>query len=184
MEASAIRSLRANVTREEAIRMFRAPGPSRFYWKWRSGRLERIADAYVPFHLYRVRYDAAGRARTHLFGMDAVEGALDLFEFPEPPGEAETVVITTRNRPASLLSKQRGDELLREKVLRLIFQRGFFKVGHPRLEFEKLPGEIYVPYWLGFYGTAESLRCRAIDAVRRQIEGARASALFEQWLAA
>jgi hypothetical protein len=184
VEASAIRSLRPNVTREEALRMFRAPGPARLYWKWRGGRLVRIADAYVPFHLYRVRYHAAGAARRHLFGMDAVDGSLDLFEFSEPPGEAETVVITTRNHPALQLAEPRGEELLREKVLRHIFQQGFFKLGHPRLELEKLPGEIYVPYWLGFYGTGENLRCRAMDAVRRQIEGTKAAAFFEQWLAA
>jgi hypothetical protein len=184
VEATAIRCLRANVTREEAVRIFRAPGPSRLYWKWRGGRLERIADVYVPFHLYRVRYQAAGGARAHLFGMDAVDGSLDLFEFPEPPGEGETVVITTRNHPASLLTERRGEELLREKVLRLIFQQGFFKVLCPRIDLVRLPGEIYVPYWLGFYGTGENLRCRAMDAVRRQVEGARASAFFEQWLAA
>ena len=44
--------------------------------------------------------------------------------------------------------------------------------------------QYHVPYWLGFYGTQQDLRCRVLDAVRRRIEGARASALFEQWLAA
>ena len=77
-----------------------------------------------------------------------------------------------------------SEELLREKVLRLIFQQGFFKVRNTRLELEKLPGEIHFPYWLGFYGRRENLRCRVMDAVRRRIEGAKAAAFFEQWLAA
>ena len=184
MEGSAIRSLRANVTREQAIRIFAAPGPASLYWRWRNGPLARIADAYIPFHLYRVRYHANDRERVHFFAMDALEGSLDLFEFAEPPAEADTILITTRNHPAPLLAERRGKELLAEKVLRLIFQQGFFKVRDTRMELEKLPSEIHIPYWLGFYGTREDLRCRVLDAVRRRIEGAKATAFFEQWLAA
>ena len=184
MQTGAIRSLRANVTRDEAIRIFLAPGSASLYWKLRSGPLGRIADAYIPFHLYRVRFRAGGAERVHLFGMDAVEGSLDLFEFAAPPGEAETILIHTRNQAAPLLGERRGEELLRERVLRLIFQQGFFKVRDTRLELEKLPGEIHFPYWIGFYGRRENLRCRVMDAVRRRIEGAKAAAFFEQWLAA
>jgi hypothetical protein len=69
-------------------------------------------------------------------------------------------------------------------VLRVIFQQGFFKLRSIKLETERLPGELHLPYWLGFYGTPDGLRCRVLDAVRRRVEGAKASALFEQWLAA
>jgi hypothetical protein len=41
-----------------------------------------------------------------------------------------------------------------------------------------------MPYWLGFYGADGALRCRVLDAVRRRMEGAKARALFEHWLAA
>jgi hypothetical protein len=184
MEARAIRSLRPNVTREEAIRAFTAPGPASWYWKLRSGSLQRIADAYIPFRVYRVGYSMGGGGHTHLFALDAVDGSLDLFEFATAPGDAETIFVSTRNHPASVLSEARSEELLRDKVLRVIFQQGFFKVRKIRLETERLPGEIHLPYWLGFYGTPDNLRCRVLDAVRRRIEGARASALFEQWLAA
>jgi hypothetical protein len=184
MEMKSIRSLRPNVTREEAIRMFSAPGPASFLWKLRSGPLQRIADAYVPFNLYRVAYYMGGAPRSHLFALDAVDGSLDLFQFGAAPNDAETVRVSTRNHPAARLSSSKAEELLREKVLRLIFQQGFFKVRAVKLEIERLPGEIHLPYWLGFYGTQENLRCRVMDAVRRRVEGARASALFEQWLAA
>jgi len=123
-------------------------------------------------------------AHSHLFALDAVDGSLDLFEFRVPPGDRETMVVTTRNHPAPRLSATKAEELVREKVLRLIFQQGFFKVRAVRLEIERLPDEIHLPYWLGFYGTRENLSCRVMDAVRRRIEGARASALFEQWLTA
>lgn len=184
MEARMIRSLKPNVTRDDAIQAFTAAGPASWYWKLRSGPLQRIADAYLPFRIYRVRYHMGGAQRSHYFALDAVDGSLDLFEFSVPPGEAETVAVSSRNHPAPALSRDRSDELLREKVLRLIFQQGFFKVSNVKLEIEQVSGEIYLPYWLGFYGTQQDLHCRALDAVRRRIEGARASALFEQWLAA
>lgn len=184
MEMRCIRSLRPNVTREEAVRTFTAAGPSSFLWKLRSGPLQRIADAYIPFGLYRVGYHIGGTRHSHFFALDAVDGSLDLFEFGAPPGDPETVSISTRNHPAAKLSPESAEELLREKVLRLIFQQGFFKVRAIQLETERLPGEVHLPYWLGFYGTRENLRCRVMDAVRRRVEGARASALFEQWLAA
>ena len=73
--------------------------------------------------------------------------------------------------------------MLRQKVLRVIFQQGFFKVRDLQLEIALLPLELYVPYWVGFYGYATA-RCRVLNAVRRRMEGAKASALFESWLAA
>jgi hypothetical protein len=184
MEETPIRSLRPNVTREEALRAFAGSGPSSLYWRLRCGSVQRIADAYLPFRIYRVKYQSAGRAHAHLFALDAVDGSLDLFEFAAPPGESETVSLTTRNHPGAALPESLGEELVKEKVLRMIFQQGFFKVRKMRIEAERLPGEIHLPYWLGFYGSRENLRCRVLDAVRRRIEGARASALFEQWLAA
>ena len=184
MQSNAIRSLRPNVTREEAIQAFTAPGAGSIYWKMRSGSLQRVAEAYIPFHIYRVRYPMAGALRTHYFALDAVDGSLDLFEFAAPPADSETVSVATRNCPVAALSDLCSGELLREKVLRVIFQQGFFKLRNVSLETEKLSGEIHLPYWLGFYGTEQNLRCRVLDAVRRRVEGAKATALFEQWLAA
>jgi hypothetical protein len=91
MEATTIRCLRPNVTREEALQTFTSSGPASLYWKWRSGSLQRIADAYIPFRIYRVRYCMNGAHHTHLFALDAVDGSLDLFEFAAPPSDAETV---------------------------------------------------------------------------------------------
>jgi len=46
----------------------------------------------------------------------------------------------------------------------------------------RLPVDIHVPYWLGFFGGRENASLEVMDAVRRQIEGAKARALFEDWL--
>jgi hypothetical protein len=184
MSASVIRTLKPNVTEREAIRTFSARGISSFFWRMRSGPLQKIAAAYVPFRLYRVRYELGRTPHTRLFALDDVDGSLDLFEFPRVPGDSELLSLDSRNRLTPALSEDRAVELLREKVLRIVFQQGFFKLREVRLDVTREDCEIYLPYWLGFYGDGETARCRVMDAVRRRIEGAKASAFFEQWLAA
>ncbi|GAC1638992.1 MAG: hypothetical protein NVS9B14_19870 [Candidatus Acidiferrum sp.] len=179
-----IRSLKPNVTQEEALRTLRGSGFFFYLWRLRAGPLWRVADAYVPFRLYRVRYTLNKETVQRVFAMDAVDGSLDLFEFRTAPDEAEFVGVQTRNHMRTSLDAREGARILTEKVLRIIFQQGFFKLREASLKIEALPGEIHLPYWLGFYGTSDALRCRALDAVRRRIEGAKASAFFEQWLAA
>src|SRR4029077_4983595 len=158
-------------------------GLSTLYWRMRTGPLRRIADVYVPYWLYRVQYNLGRAARSTLFAIDAVNGSLALFPFPRVPGAADLISIHTRNRVAPSLQQERAEALLRQKVLRVIFQQGFFKVRDLNLQIAREPLELHVPYWLGFYGHAVA-RCRVLNAVRRRMEGAKASALFESWLAA
>ena len=179
-----IRSLKRNVTQDEALRTFRSSGLFSFLWRLRTGPLQRIAEAYVPFHLYRVRYTMNSGRIERIFAMDAVDGSLDLFEFRSTPQDEELVEIHTRNCLKAKLDDIRAQEILREKVLRIVFQQGFFKMRGASLEIECLPGEIHLPYWLGFYGASGALRCRVMDGVRRRLEGTKASIFFEQWLSA
>jgi hypothetical protein len=181
VSTSAIRALKPNVTREEAVRAFSGVGVSALYWRMRSGPLRRIADAYVPYYLYRVKY--AG-APARLFAIDAVDGSLDLFEFPRIPLERELLALDAGNRLPAALTRERAAELLRDKVLRVIFQQGFFKVRDARMEITPVHCELHLPYWLGFHERDGLVRCRVMNAIRRQMEGAKASVFFEQWLAA
>ena len=180
----AIQTLKPNVTQEEAVRTFSALGLSALYWRMRSGPLQKIAGAYVPFRFYRVRYELGRTSHSRLFALDAVYGSLDLFEFPRIPDERELLPVDSRNRLAPELTEERALELLREKVMRIVFQQGFFKLRQLQLDITPESCEIYLLYWLGFYGGKGTVRCRVMDAVRRRIEGAKASAFFEQWLAA
>src|SRR5947207_12125107 len=125
MSANAIRALKPNMTQEEAVRAFSGNGVSALYWRMRSGPLRRIADAYVPYFLYWVK--CAG-APARFFAIDAVDGSLDLFEFPRIPLERELLALEGRNRLSATLTEERAAELLRDKVLRIIFQQGFFKI--------------------------------------------------------
>ncbi len=153
MRTVAIQTLKPNVTREEAIRVFRSGGFSAAYWKIRSGPLQRVADAYVPFWVYHVRYEMVGALNTRIFALDAVHGALDLFEFPHVPREKELLTIETRNRLMPRLKPDAAEELLRMKVLRVLFQQGFFKLRALKVEIDPLAClELHLPYWLAFYG--------------------------------
>ena len=183
MGTTYIQTLKPNVTQQEALRTFSGVGPSTLYWKMRSGPLRRIAAVYVPYWLYRVHYNMGHAPHTALFAIDAVNGSLDLFTFPRIPAAEDLVSVHTRNRVAPSLAQPSAEALLRQKVLRVIFQQGFFKVRDLQLEIALQPLELHVPYWLGFYGNAAA-RCRVLNAVRRRMEGGKASALFESWLAA
>lgn len=184
MRVSSIQTLKPNVTQEEAVRTFRSGIFSSAYWRIRRGPLQRIADAYVPFWVYRVRYEMVGSQSTRIFAIDAVHGALDLYEFPHVPAHSELVTIETRNRLMPRLQPGAAEEFLRMKVLRVLFQQGFFKLRALKVEIERVPVELHLPYWLAFYGSSGAAKCRVMDAVRRRIEGAKASSFFEEWLAA
>lgn len=177
-----IRVLQPNVTQQEALRLLRS-GLSAALWRVRAGPLRRIASVCVPYRLYQVRYSMGGARVSRFLALEAVQGALDLFEFPRPPQENEFVAMETRNQLGAALDESRAAELLREKALRAIFLQGFFKLRDTALEIHRQPGELHLPYWLGFYGSGNALRCRAIDAIRRRVEGAKAAAFFEDWLA-
>lgn len=183
MSANSIQTLKANVTREEALRAFSGAKLSGLYWRLAKGPLQRIGDIYVAFSFYTVRYEIQKRAFKRVFAADAINGSLDIFEFPRVPDAQQFAVVATRNVIPPSLSEARAKDLLADRVLRLIFQQGFFRVSDPKLEITREAACIHVPYWLGLYGNRFA-KCRALDAVRRRFEGAKASAFFEEWLAA
>jgi hypothetical protein len=180
--STSIQTLKPNVSQTDAFRKFSAFGPGALLRQLRLGPLQRIAQVYVPFHLYRVDYDLGREHLSRLFALDAVEGSLDLFEFPEMPKQDELSQVETRNALPANLSDDSAQELLREKVLRVIFQQGFFKLRDANLTTNRVPLDLYLTYWLAFHGT-NTVRCRVLDARRGRIEGAKAAALFENWLA-
>jgi hypothetical protein len=181
--ASSIQTLKSKVSQSDALDKFSTFGPASILHNLRLGPLQRIAEVYVPFHLYRVHYDLGREHQSRLFAIDAVEGSLDLFEFPPLPNPNELVQIETKNALPASLSDSAAEYLLREKVLRVIFQQGFFKFRDANLTIERFPLDLHLSYWLAFHGK-DTARCRVLDATRNRIEGAKASALFESWLSA
>ncbi len=183
--------LKPNVTESDALRAFCSFGFGKLYWTLRAGPLQRIAMLYVPFSLYRAAYRMNRTNVTRWFALDAVDGSLDLFAFPGAPAGNDLYSPETRNVLPTRLEPALAEARLREKVLRIIFQQGFFKLRDMRLDLIRAPLEFHIPYWVGFYGNANhtepnapasEAHCRVLDAVRRKFEGAKASAFFEHWL--
>jgi hypothetical protein len=171
-----IRCLRANVTQEEALAALeRRSGLLR-------GRLQQMASAYLPFRLYHVEVMNRGATKVALYAADAVSGVLDLYEFDAAPSDAQLVSVTTRNAPVARLATPLAVELLENKVRRAVFQTGFFGVRGLQIRARSLESEFHVPYWLGFFGEGERATLQAMDAVRRTFEGAKARAVFSDWL--
>lgn len=148
------------------------------------GALRSVADAYVPFHLYEVEVTSSTRPYVSWLAVDAVSGTLDPYAFDAPPGVDELAVVETRNRPEPALAEIESAARLEEKLRRIVYQTGFFRVRRLSFRAKRLPLDLHVPYWLGFYERGGAVRLRVLDAVRCRFEGEKARALFEDWLSA
>jgi hypothetical protein len=146
------------------------------------GRVRSIAELYIPYRLYRVTIVSSGREQGRAFALDAVQGTLDLFEFPKIPREGEWMNVETRNVIPATLDEALAREQIIAKIRRMIFTRGFFKVRDLWIQAEPIAGEICIPYWIGFRGQDERVSISVFDAVRRRPEGAKVRRLVEEWL--
>ncbi len=176
-----LRSLRANVGPAEATSAFRGGWEGLRHWMGQ-GTLRSVAPAYVPFRLYEVEMTDGARRGRSWFALDAVSGTLDLYGFEHPPAAGELEEVETRNRLEPMLGDEQAMEALKDKLRRLMFQRGFFRIRNLELRTKIAAPDLYVPYWIGFYESGAAVRIRVLDAVRRRFEGGKARALFESWL--
>ena len=176
-----IRSLRPNVTREEAMEQF-SSGMFDFLRETAFGPLRSVADFYIPFQLFQVEILNGDKRDQRIFGVDAVNGSLDLYHFEQLPGERELLYLETRNCTEPMLGEAEARKTVISKVQRLLFSTGFFRVRNLKINAEPVPGEVYVPYWVGFRGRGIRARLAVIDAVRRKPEGAKVRQLLQAWL--
>src|ERR1700732_569857 len=176
-----IRSLRPNVTREEATEQF-SSGLGDILRTTAFGSLKSVADFYLPFQLFQVEILNGGKRDQRIFGLDAVNGSLDLYHFEQLPGERELTYMETRNCSEALLGEAEANQIVIAKVQRLLFSTGFFRLRNLQITAEPVAGEIYVPYWVGFRGRGSRARLAVIDAVRRKPEGAKVRQLLRAWL--
>ena len=181
-KAATIHALKPAVGREEAVELFRGCGIRSLLRRLGAGRLHSLADAYVPFSVYRVEIVNGLMRETHCFALDAVKGILDPYAFPRVPEPQEMVPVETRNRALPVLDPFWARELLTEKVRRMLFQRGFFRIRNLTIRAELISSDLHIPYWIGFYDAGGSVRLRVLDAVRGCFEGGKAQAFFHDWL--
>jgi hypothetical protein len=177
-----IRSLKPNVTREEAIEQFSGDGVAGLLRNAAFGPLRSVAEFYIPFHLFLVDIANRGKHDRRIFGLDAVNGSLDLYHFEQLPGSPDVIVLESRNCAQAILDQALVQDLMTAKVRRLLFSSGFFRIRGLRISVDLVPGEIHIPYWVGFRGRGMRARLAVLDAVRRRAEGAKVRHLLEQWL--
>ncbi|PYX26589.1 MAG: hypothetical protein DMG80_21235 [Acidobacteria bacterium] len=176
-----IRSLKANVTREEAIRHF-TNGVLNGAVELIRGPVRSLAEFYIPYRLFEVRIRSGGREQTQTFAMDAVRGVLDLYQLPSVAADDQLLTLQTRNVLPAELNAAQAEERLIAKVRRMVFTQGFFRVRDLKIEATPVSGEICVPYWVCFRGSGDRAHLAILDAVRRRPEGAKVRRLVEEWL--
>ena len=76
-----IRSLRANVNRDEAQEYFSPGGVADGLRNTFFGSLRSVAELYIPFRLFRIEITNRGVAQAEFFGLESVRGSMDLFPF-------------------------------------------------------------------------------------------------------
>jgi hypothetical protein len=176
-----IRSLKPNVTREQALRHFTAGALNQAADVVR-GRVRSIAELYIPYRVFQVKVISGSREETHIFALETVRGVLDLYQFLSIPSDLDLIALETRNVLPAVLSASEAEERVISKVRRIIFTRGFFKLRDLRIEATALPSDVCVPYWVCFRGAGNRVHLAVLDAVRRKPEGARVRQLVEDWL--
>jgi len=179
-----IRSLRPNVTRDQAILQFSSTGIPRLFRNAAFGRLRSVAELYLPFRLFQVQIVNRGARQEQLIALDSVTGTLDPFQFDHVPTDGEVIALDTRNCPRAQLEDAVVKELLIAKLRRLLYSRGFFRMRDLEITAIGVPCDLHIPYWLGFRGSNGHARVAVIDAVRRRFEGAKVRRLVETWLTA
>ena len=177
-----IRSLKPNVTREQAILQFSSTGIPRMFRNVAFGRLRSVTELYLPFRLFQVTIINRGASQHQLVALDSVTGTLDPFQFDHVPTDADVISLDTRNCPRAHLEDAVIKELLIAKLRRLLYSRGFFRMRALEIHATPVPCELHIPYWLGFRGDNGHARVAVIDAVRRRFEGAKVRRLVESWL--
>jgi len=174
--------LRANVTREEAMAQFSSPGVGTSLRNAVYGPLRSVADFYIPFLLFQVEIENRGQSISRIYGLDAINGSLDPYEFEDFPGPSDILYLETRNCAKPLLDEADAKELLIAKIRKVHFATGFFRMSNFRINAQPVPGEIHIPYWIGFRGRGPRARVAIIDAMRRTVEGAKVRHLLQEWL--
>jgi hypothetical protein len=171
-------ALQNKTSHELALRKLDGSGVSR----WLRGPLRGVAEIYIPYRLYKVTLSDRGVQSSRYYALDAAAGTLDPYEFHTPPEEETLVEVQTRNVHPAKLDENASRSLALEKVRRLLFSRGFFRIVNPQITAELVKPEFHIPYWVGFYGSEQNVKVAVLDGIRQTVEGSKARRIVEAWL--
>ena len=178
----AIYSLQREMSYAQALSRLCPSGPLSGLRRWINGRLRGIAEIYLPYRLYRVTIDDRRLQSVRHYAVDATAGTLDPYEFASPPSSHTLLEVETRNLLPARLDEIQTRGLVTEKVRRLLYSRGFFRIVNPNIRAEVIESEFYIPYWAGFYGDEDNLSLVVLNAVRQTVEGSKVRRLVRAWL--
>ena len=178
---SRIRSLRPNVSRDEAIAYFSPRSIAGVMAPLFLGRLRSVGEFYIPFRIFRLNVLNRGREEQKTLAIDSVSGALMPYVFQAPPLASEIVEVETRNNVASRLPEADSLRTAETRCQRMLFASGFFRIRDLKIQ-TQLVSEVHIPYWIGFRGNSERVRFSVLDATRRRTEGAKVRQIVRNWL--
>jgi hypothetical protein len=134
----------------------------------RLGRLLEVRPVAIPYRVYRVTVSNNGSRDSVLYAIDAVSGMLDLvrLDAPEEPGHpAGTESLAALVPPAALEAR------LLERVRRMVYRQGFFRLRDLEIRAEDLGREVRRPYWVGLFRGGGRIAIDVFDASRGVLEG-------------
>jgi len=175
-------SLQPRIGYESALRKLSPSGTLGALRRWVSGPLRAVAGIHIPYRLYKVSVDNRRFHGVRYYAVDAAAGTLDPYEFAIPPGTADYVELETRNFHPVCLDETQTHKMVTEKVRRLLYSRGFFRMANPKITAELLRPEFHIPYWAGFYGDEQNMSVTVLNAVRETVEGKKLRELLQAWL--
>ncbi len=163
------------IERDEAVKLFQ----SRMR-QVKLGKLLFDTGFFIPYYLFRVEVRNGDKLSSQLLAIDAVTGALDLYSFEQVPTAFVELETTQYGEP--LLTEKAAFTFLEEKVRRMVYLRGFFKIRNLSIT-GTLIRLIYLPYWVGMYAHKDQVVLEVLDAVRGRFEGAKVRDLVQAWFA-
>ena len=177
-----ISSLKPNVSCEDAVLQFLRQGVAARVRSVFRGPLRSVALVHIPFRLFRIEISNRGRRELRWLALDAVAGTFDPYAFDGEISPNSLVHVATRNCPPATVPSEETQRLITEKVRRLVFGSGFFRIRDLSIHARAVPLDFHVPYWVGFFGSGQAARFAVIDAVRRCFEGPKVRSFFYDWL--
>jgi hypothetical protein len=148
--------------------------------RFKLGRFLLDTGFYIPYYLFSVEVQNAGKTSTQLLAIDAVTGELDLYSFDSVPTETDLMEVETIQFGQTALSEKAAFALLQEKVQRSVYLQGFFQINNLSIT-GKIIQPCYLPYWVGLYEQKKRANVEVIDAVRGRFEGAKVRELVLDW---
>jgi hypothetical protein len=172
-----ITSYKPNVTAARANTMFRDS-----MRELRYGRLRVVIDFHLPYYLFMVRMVNGQKSIDSLYGIDAINGRLDLYQFGKKWSAEKCRKVETSYALSPQIDPQLAFDRLKEKMLRMIFMRGVFKLREWKVNGDMIE-RFHIPYWIGVYERKNNAHLEVIDAVRGRFEGAKVREMMVGWFA-